>query len=98
MLLEKGLERPEGSDSARPGACRSRCPQVRLAHGRHALWARQAPEPGAIFSAERRQLGSRRGRLPFANSDLSGSSIFEEAQSGGVRAAEKALDLAGDVS
>jgi hypothetical protein len=49
------------------------------------------PKPGAIFSAERRKLASLDGELLFANSDLSGFSIFEEAQYRGVRAAEKVL-------
>ncbi|HLJ30402.1 MAG TPA: hypothetical protein VKY85_27095 [Candidatus Angelobacter sp.] len=34
-------------------------------------------------------------RLYFANSDLSGISIFEEAQFGGVTAAERALHALG---
>jgi hypothetical protein len=49
------------------------------------------PRPGAIFSEQRRKLTRSDGRLLFANSDLSGFSIFEEAQYRGVRAAEKAL-------
>jgi hypothetical protein len=49
------------------------------------------PIPGAIFSEERRKLADLDGRLLFANSDLSGFSIFEEAQYRGVRAAEKVL-------
>jgi hypothetical protein len=49
------------------------------------------PKPGAIFSQERRELAHLNGRLLFANSDLSGFSIFEEAQFRGVRAAEKVL-------
>jgi hypothetical protein len=53
------------------------------------------PKPGAIFSAERRKLAQLNGRLLFANSDLSGFSIFEEAQYRGVRAAETALHLIG---
>jgi hypothetical protein len=35
------------------------------------------------------------GRLLFANSDLSGFSIFEEAQYRGVRAAERVLEKLG---
>jgi hypothetical protein len=49
------------------------------------------PVPGAIFSAQRRKLATLEGHLLFANSDLSGFSIFEEAQYRGVRAAEKVL-------
>ncbi|HST11124.1 MAG TPA: hypothetical protein VLL05_12170, partial [Terriglobales bacterium] len=65
--------------------CVSRIDIMRFGH------AMARPTPGAIFSAERRKLGSLEGRLLFANSDLSGFSIFEEAQYRGVRAAEKVL-------
>ena len=51
------------------------------------------PKPGAILSEERRHLAKLEGRLLFANSDISGLSIFEEAQDRGVRAAEKALEM-----
>jgi hypothetical protein len=46
------------------------------------------PNVGAIFSAERRNLTKPQGRILFANSDLSGFSIFEEAQYRGVTAAD----------
>ena len=69
--------------------CVSRIDIMRFGHG----MAR--PRPGAIFSAERRKLASLNSRLLFANSDLSGFSIFEEAQYRGVRAAEKVLDILG---
>ncbi len=49
------------------------------------------PKVGAIFSAERRTLIKARGRIRFANSDLSGFSIFEEAQYRGIRAADRVL-------
>jgi hypothetical protein len=49
------------------------------------------PKVGAIFSEERRRLAALNGNILFANSDLSGFSIFEEAQYRGVRAAEKVL-------
>ena len=49
------------------------------------------PKVGAIFSEERRRLATLNGNILFANSDLSGFSIFEEAQYRGVRAAEKVL-------
>jgi hypothetical protein len=49
------------------------------------------PKAGAIFHAQRRKLAALDGPLLFANSDLSGFSIFEEAQYRGVRAAEKVL-------
>ncbi len=66
------------------------------------------PTPGAIFSAERNALRNSANRssgmfaglsndhIFFANSDLSGISIFEEAQYNGVAAAEKALRLLGN--
>jgi hypothetical protein len=38
------------------------------------------PKVGAIFSAERPNLAISRGRILFANSRLSGFSIFEEAE------------------
>jgi hypothetical protein len=53
------------------------------------------PTVGSIFSEERRHLSARDGRLLFANSDLSGISIFEEAQYHGVKAAEKVLEQLG---
>ena len=43
------------------------------------------------FSAERRNLAKAHGRILFANSDLSGFSIFEEAQYRGVNAADRVL-------
>jgi glycine/D-amino acid oxidase-like deaminating enzyme len=65
--------------------CVSRIDVMRFGH------AMARPVPGAIFSAERRKLVGLDGQLLFANSDLSGFSIFEEAQYRGVRAAEKVL-------
>ena len=67
--------------------CVSRIDVMRFGH------AMARPKPGAIFSRERRTLAALEGRLLFANSDLSGFSIFEEAQYRGVRAAEKSLAL-----
>jgi hypothetical protein len=49
------------------------------------------PTVGSIFSPERKRLRKPHGRILFANSDLSGFSIFEEAQYRGVLAAEHAL-------
>lgn len=49
------------------------------------------PKVGAVFSPERRNLAKGRDRILFANSDLSGFSIFEEAQYRGVIAADKAM-------
>jgi hypothetical protein len=76
--------------------CVSRIDIMRMGH------AMVRPTTGAIFSAERHRLvateSSRFGkdsRLSFANSDLSGISIFEEAQYHGVTAAEKLLQSIG---
>ena len=49
------------------------------------------PAVGSIFSEERRYTQRFHERVLFANSDLSGISIFEEAQYHGVKAAEKVL-------
>jgi hypothetical protein len=53
------------------------------------------PTPGAIYSAERAHLAALQkspdARLYVANSDLSGISIFEEAQYHGVTSAESIL-------
>jgi hypothetical protein len=53
------------------------------------------PAPGAISSTERAHIAAQQkspdARLAFANSDLSGISIFEEAQYHGVTAAESIL-------
>jgi hypothetical protein len=67
--------------------CVSRMDMMRFGH------AMARPKPGAILSEERHRLATLEGRLLFANSDLSGLSIFEEAQYRGVRAAEKALEM-----
>jgi glycine/D-amino acid oxidase-like deaminating enzyme len=63
----------------------SRIDIMRLGH------AMARPVPGSIFSEERRSLRSAPGNLFFANSDLTGFSIFEEAQYWGVEAADRAL-------
>ena len=65
--------------------CVSRIDIMRFGH------AMARPKPGAIFHEQRRKLATLDGPLLFANSDLSGFSIFEEAQYRGVRAAEKVL-------
>jgi len=65
--------------------CISRIDIMRMGH------AMVRPKPGAIFSAARERLRKLDGTLLFANSDLSGFSIFEEAQYRGVTAADKAL-------
>ncbi|MBI2362823.1 MAG: NAD(P)-binding protein [Elusimicrobia bacterium] len=49
------------------------------------------PSPGFMFGAQRQGALAPRGRIHFGHSDLSGFSIFEEAQYRGVKAAEGAL-------
>jgi hypothetical protein len=65
--------------------CVSRVDIMRMGH------AMVRPTVGAIFSEERVALKRRNGRILFANSDLSGISIFEEAQFHGVEAAQTVL-------
>jgi glycine/D-amino acid oxidase-like deaminating enzyme len=66
-------------------SCVSRIDIMRLGH------AMVRPTVGFIFSDERRRLAESSSNILFANSDLSGFSIIEEAQYRGVRAAERAL-------
>ena len=49
------------------------------------------PSPGFLFSTERKRWLTPQRNLFFANSDLSGLSLFEEAQYRGVRAADGVL-------
>jgi glycine/D-amino acid oxidase-like deaminating enzyme len=65
--------------------CATRVDICRMGH------AMIRPTPGFLTSATRRQLATARGRLFYAHSDLSGVSIFEEAQYRGVTAADEAL-------
>ncbi len=65
--------------------CVSRVDIMRIGH------AMARPAVGAIFSEARRRLAKPAGNLVFANSDLSGFSIFEEAQYRGVSAADYVL-------
>jgi glycine/D-amino acid oxidase-like deaminating enzyme len=65
--------------------CVARIDIMRLGH------AMVRPAPGFMFSNERRQWSKPLGKIFFANSDLSGFSIFEEAQYRGVAAATAAL-------
>jgi glycine/D-amino acid oxidase-like deaminating enzyme len=51
------------------------------------------PSPGAVFAPERRALKESKDRLIFAHSDVSGLSLFEEAQYRGVTAAERILGM-----
>ena len=53
--------------------------------------AMSRPVPGWIWSAARERLALPHGRLHLAHSDLSGFSIFEEANYWGVKAAERVL-------
>ena len=69
--------------------CVSRIDLMRMGH------AMARPSVGAIFDSDRRRLAQSSGRLLFANSDLSGFSIFEEAQYRGVHAAEQLLRTLG---
>ncbi|MGB0037108.1 MAG: FAD-dependent oxidoreductase [Candidatus Acidiferrales bacterium] len=66
--------------------CVSRIDVMRMGH------AMVRPTVGSIYAPDRRRLTRPMDRLYFANSDLSGISIFEEAQYRGVRAAERVLD------
>ncbi|HYM06923.1 MAG TPA: hypothetical protein VEU11_10220, partial [Terriglobales bacterium] len=74
-------------ERAHPGIrqCVSRLDILRLGH------AMARPVVGFLESETRRKLATNSGNLLFANSDLSGFSIFEEAQYRGVQAAERAL-------
>ncbi len=49
------------------------------------------PRPGFMWGAARQEAAQSIGNIHFAHSDLSGFSIFEEAQYRGILAAEKIL-------
>ena len=66
-------------------SCVSRIDIMRFGH------AMARPKPGVIFSSERLGLTKLKQGILFANSDLSGFSIFEEAQYRGVVAADRAI-------
>ncbi len=53
------------------------------------------PLPGVIWSAARQRLAQGWGRMQFAHADVSGMSLFEEANYRGVLAAERVLTQAG---
>lgn len=57
------------------------------------LWghAMVKPRPGFVWSAARREAAEPLGPIRFGHSDLSGFSIFEEAQYRGIAAAEAAM-------
>jgi hypothetical protein len=70
--------------------CVSRIDIMRMGH------AMVRPTVGFLASEERKRLADySAGNIWFANSDLSGISIFEEAQYRGVRAADRALRVFG---
>jgi glycine/D-amino acid oxidase-like deaminating enzyme len=82
------------NDLARPHpdirACVSRIDVMRMGH------AMIRPSVGFLTSETRKLFANYgTGNVWFANSDLSGISIFEEAQYRGVRAAERALRVLG---
>jgi glycine/D-amino acid oxidase-like deaminating enzyme len=72
--------------------CVSRIDICRMGH------AMIRPTPGFLSSPARRQLRAHGERLYFAHSDLSGLSLFEEAQHRGVAAADHALSALGAVA
>lgn len=69
--------------------CVSRVDIMRMGH------AMVRPTPGFLSSPARRALVEAEGPVFYAHSDLSGLSLFEEAQDHGVRAAERVLERVG---
>jgi hypothetical protein len=65
--------------------CVSHVDIMRLGH------AMARPTPGFLSSPDRLRWASTKGPVYYANSDLSGLSIFEEAQHRGVKAADAVL-------
>ncbi len=65
--------------------CVSRVDVMRMGH------AMVRPSPGFLASPARRALASSAGPVFYAHSDLSGLSLFEEAQDVGITAAERVL-------
>jgi hypothetical protein len=57
------------------------------------LWghAMVRPSPGFIWGGSRAQMQKNLGRIHFAHSDMSGISIFEEANYHGVNAADEVM-------
>jgi hypothetical protein len=70
-------------------ACVSRIDVMRMGH------AMVRPAVGSIFSRERQRLKQPQSGLVFAHSDVSGLSLFEEAQYRGVTAADQVLKTVG---
>jgi hypothetical protein len=65
--------------------CVSRIDVMRIGH------AMARPVPGSIFSEARMKLANGAGRIHWAHADVSGFSVFEEAQYRGVQAADRVL-------
>lgn len=70
-------------------SCVSRIDVMRIGH------AMARPVVGFLNSGERHGWAANKGGILYANSDLSGFSIFEEAQYRGVEAADRALRILG---
>ena len=68
------------------GNCVARVDVMRMGH------AMVRPSPGFVLSEDRSRWRKPLGRIHFANSDLSGFSIFEEAQYRGVQAADRVIN------
>ena len=64
-----------------------------VTHADVMLWghAMIRPVPGFAWGSARREAAAPRGSIRFAHSDMSGLSLFEEAQYHGVRAAEAVM-------
>ena len=64
-----------------------------VTHADVMLWghAMIRPAPGFVWGAARRRAAAPHGPVRFAHSDMSGISLFEEAQYQGVRAAEEVM-------
>jgi phytoene dehydrogenase-like protein len=72
-------------------SCVSQVDIMRMGH------AMVRPTPGFLSSPARRALAESAGPVFYAHSDLSGLSLFEEAQHLGVEAAERVLERVGGV-
>lgn len=70
-------------------ACVARIDVMRMGH------AMVRPTPGFLADPARQALADARGPVFYANSDLSGLSLFEEAQYRGITAADRALAFIG---
>ena len=67
--------------------------ESRVTHADVMLWghAMIRPAPGFVWGAARRRAAAPHRGIRFAHSDMSGISVFEEAQYHGVRAAEEVM-------